>query len=83
MLDIETVKMALQRSHVQYDRSGDQHYDCASALQKSIRGSDVNAALYWMGRMLEGGEDPKFIARLASYTVTTEWHPTPSFTSWV
>lgn len=48
---------------VVYDRSGDQHYDLASALIKSIRGSDVDAALYWLARMQAGGEDPKFIAR--------------------
>lgn len=48
---------------VKYDRSGDWHYDCISAFIKSIRGSDANAALYWMAVMLEGGEDPKFIAR--------------------
>ncbi|HPF20800.1 MAG TPA: replication-associated recombination protein A [Syntrophomonas sp.] len=48
---------------VKYDRSGDWHYDCISAFIKSIRGSDADAALYWMAVMLEGGEDPKFIAR--------------------
>jgi len=48
---------------VKYDRSGDWHYDSISAFIKSIRGSDANAALYWMAVMLEGGEDPKFIAR--------------------
>ncbi|NLV20750.1 MAG: replication-associated recombination protein A [Syntrophomonadaceae bacterium] len=48
---------------VKYDRSGDWHYDCISAFIKSIRGSDADAALYWMAIMLEGGEDPKFIAR--------------------
>ncbi len=42
---------------------GEEHYNCASALQKSIRGSDDNAAVYWLSRMLEGGEDPRFIAR--------------------
>lgn len=46
-----------------YDKSGEQHYDLASAFIKSIRGSDPNAAVYWLARMLEGGEDPKFIAR--------------------
>lgn len=46
-----------------YDRKGDQHYDIISALHKSIRGSDDSAALYWLARMLEGGEDPIFIAR--------------------
>jgi len=46
-----------------YDKDGEQHYDSISAFIKSIRGSDPNAAVYWMARMVEGGEDPKFIAR--------------------
>lgn len=53
----------IQRKAVVYDRDGDQHYDTASALIKSIRGSDPDAALYWLARMLEGGEDVRFIAR--------------------
>lgn len=52
-----------QRSMAKYDKNGEQHYDIISAFIKSIRGSDPNAALYWMARMIEGGEDPKFIAR--------------------
>ncbi|KAI8644291.1 DNA polymerase III, clamp loader complex, gamma/delta/delta subunit [Parasitella parasitica] len=59
----ETVKGAFQKSHLLYDRNGDQHYDIISALHKSIRGSDANAALYWLGRMLVAGEDPLYIAR--------------------
>nr|XP_039253670.1 ATPase WRNIP1-like [Styela clava] len=62
-IDIEMIKKSLHRSHVSYDRTGDQHYEMISAFQKSIRGSDDNATLYWLARMLEGGEDPKFIAR--------------------
>ena len=54
---------ALQSRAYTYDRAGDHHYDLASALIKSIRGSDPDAALYWMARMLKGGEDPLFIAR--------------------
>ncbi len=54
---------SLQRKHVSYDATGDAHYDVASALIKSMRGSDPDAALYWLARMLEGGEDPRFIAR--------------------
>ena len=54
---------SMQRSLVQYDKAGDSHYDVASALIKSMRGSDPDAALYWLARMLEGGEDPRFIAR--------------------
>ena len=53
----------VQNSTVLYDKTGDQHYDIISAFIKSIRGSDPNAAVYWLARMLEGGEDPKFIAR--------------------
>ncbi|MGD8451105.1 MAG: replication-associated recombination protein A [Phycisphaerae bacterium] len=54
---------SMQRKAVLYDASGDTHYDVASALIKSMRGSDPDAALYWLARMLEGGEDPRFIAR--------------------
>ncbi|XP_006870624.1 PREDICTED: ATPase WRNIP1 isoform X2 [Chrysochloris asiatica] len=57
------VKEGLQRSHVLYDRAGEEHYNCISALHKSLRGSDQNAALYWLARMLEGGEDPLYVAR--------------------
>lgn len=53
----------VQQNMVRYDKTGDQHYDIISAFIKSIRGSDPNAAVYWLARMLEGGEDPKFIAR--------------------
>lgn len=62
-LEIDTVKGAFQKSHLLYDRNGDQHYDIISALHKSIRGSDADAALYWLGRMLVAGEDPLYIAR--------------------
>jgi putative ATPase len=58
-LTIET----LQSNPIRYDKSGEQHYDIISAFIKSIRGSDPNAALYYLARMIEGGEDPKFIAR--------------------
>jgi putative ATPase len=53
----------LQRRAAQYDKSGDAHYNLISALHKSVRGSDPDAALYWFARMLEGGEDPRFLAR--------------------
>lgn len=59
----ELVKEAAQERVVNYDKDGDQHYDIISAFIKSIRGSDPNAAIYWLARMVEGGEDPKFIAR--------------------
>lgn len=54
---------ALQRRVLQYDKQGEQHYDIISALHKSVRNSDPDAALYWMGRMLEAGEDPMYVAR--------------------
>ena len=54
---------SVQRKAVQYDRQGDSHYDSISALIKSVRGSDPDAALYWLARMLEGGEDVRFLAR--------------------
>nr|XP_056710958.1 ATPase WRNIP1 [Euleptes europaea] len=57
------VKEGLQRSHILYDRAGEEHYNCISALHKSMRGSDENASLYWLARMLEGGEDPLYVAR--------------------
>ncbi|KPP62565.1 hypothetical protein Z043_119245, partial [Scleropages formosus] len=59
----EHVKEGLQRSHILYDKAGEEHYNCISALHKSMRGSHENAALYWLGRMLEGGEDPLYVAR--------------------
>ena len=60
---LETVEDALQRRAVLYDKAGDQHYDTISAFIKSVRGSDPDAALYWLGRMIEAGEDPMFIVR--------------------
>ena len=63
VIDNASVKSALQSSTVRFDKKGDAHYDIASALIKSIRVSDPNAAVYYLARMLAGGEDPKFIAR--------------------
>lgn len=62
---IITDELVLQLAHqrVRYDKDGEQHYDIISAFIKSIRGSDADAAVYWLARMIEGGEDPKFIAR--------------------
>ncbi|KAJ2557105.1 DNA-dependent ATPase mgs1, partial [Coemansia sp. RSA 1933] len=60
-LTLDCIKQALQRTHVVYGE--EEHYDLISALHKSVRGSDDNAALYWLGRMLQGGDDPLFIAR--------------------
>lgn len=62
-LSLETIEEALQRRALLYDKDGDQHYDIISALHKSLRGSDPDAALYWLGRMLEAGEDPLYVAR--------------------
>lgn len=60
---LAALEAAVDRAAVKYDRAGDQHYDVASALIKSIRGSDVDAALHYLARMVEAGEDPRFIAR--------------------
>ena len=62
-VDADAVARAVDRAAVRYDRDGDQHYDVASAFIKSIRGSDVDAALHYLARMIEAGEDPRFIAR--------------------
>ena len=62
-LNKELIEEVLQKRTLIYDKKGDYHYDTISAFIKSIRGSDPDAAVYWMARMLEGGEDPKFIAR--------------------
>lgn len=63
IIDNSIVTERLQQNPVAYDKGGEMHYDIISAFIKSIRGSDPDAALYWLARMIEGGEDPKFIAR--------------------
>ena len=63
VLNDDIVERRLQQNPLAYDKGGDMHYDIISAFIKSIRGSDPDAALYWMARMIEGGEDPQFIAR--------------------
>ncbi|MBI4310803.1 MAG: replication-associated recombination protein A [Chloroflexi bacterium] len=63
VVELATIEDALQRRSLQYDRAGDLHYDTISAFIKSVRASDPDAALYWLGRMIEAGEDPLFIAR--------------------
>ena len=63
VIDNETITNHLQQNPLAYDKEGEMHYDIISAFIKSIRGSDPDAALYWLARMIEGGEDPKFIAR--------------------
>jgi len=62
-VDLTTAETAVDKAAVRYDRDGDQHYDVISAFIKSIRGSDVDAALHYLARMIEAGEDPRFIAR--------------------
>ena len=60
---VETIEQSLDKAAVRYDRDGDQHYDVVSAFIKSVRGSDVDAALHYLARMLTAGEDPRFVAR--------------------
>ncbi|HKQ49184.1 MAG TPA: replication-associated recombination protein A [Phycisphaerae bacterium] len=62
-ITLETARDSIQRKAIVYDGTGDEHYDAASALIKSMRGSDPDATVYWLARMLEAGEDPRFIAR--------------------
>ncbi len=63
VVTLQDIKSCLQKTHLLYDRVGDEHYHIISALHKSMRGSDVNAALYWLARMLCAGEDPLYVAR--------------------
>lgn len=63
VIDLETAQDCIQKKAVNYDKKGDNHYDTISAFIKSIRGTDPDAAMYWLAKMLEAGEDPKFIAR--------------------
>ncbi|KAM3380479.1 ATPase WRNIP1 [Capsicum galapagoense] len=63
VISLNDVKEAMQCKHLAYDRAGDEHYNLISALHKSMRGSDANASIYWLARMLEGGEEPLYIAR--------------------
>jgi putative ATPase len=62
-ITLDVAEQSMQRKAIVYDSTGDEHYDAASALIKSMRGSDPDAAIYWVARMLEAGEDPRFIAR--------------------
>lgn len=63
IIELDDFKTALSAAPVRYDKDGDSHYDVISAFIKSVRGSDADAAIYWLARMIEGGEDPRFIAR--------------------
>jgi putative ATPase len=62
-ISADIIKQAFQKSYLLYDKDGEEHYNIISALHKSLRGSDANAALYWLARMLEAGEDPLYVAR--------------------
>jgi len=63
LINLQAAQQSIQRKAIVYDGTGDEHYDVASALIKSMRGSDPDAAIYWLAKMLEAGEDPRFIAR--------------------
>ena len=63
IIDNQTVESCIQSDVARYDKGGEMHYDIISAFIKSVRGSDPNAAIYYLARMLDAGEDPKFIAR--------------------
>ncbi|KYN34646.1 ATPase WRNIP1 [Trachymyrmex septentrionalis] len=63
IITLDDIKESLKKTHMLYDKKGDQHYDTISALHKSVRASDENASLYWLTRMIAGGEDPVYIAR--------------------
>lgn len=63
LVDLKTVEQVIQKKALRYDKAGEEHYNLISALHKSLRGSDPDAGLYWLARMLEAGEDPLFIAR--------------------
>jgi putative ATPase len=65
VIDLAVAEESIQQKAIVYDGTGDEHYDAASAFIKSMRGSDPDAAIYWMARMLEAGEDPRFVARRA------------------
>ena len=62
-IDLATAEQCIQKKAVVYDGDGDAHYDTISAFIKSVRGSDVDAALYWLAKMIHAGEDPRFITR--------------------
>jgi putative ATPase len=72
VIDLSLLESVAQHHAVQYDRAGDNHYDHASAYQKSMRGGDVNASLYWLAKMIAGGEDPRFIARRLVVTASED-----------
>jgi len=72
VIDVALLEKLAQQNRLNYDRQGDEHYDHASAYQKSMRGGDVDAALYWLAKMIAGGEDPRFIARRLIVTASED-----------
>ncbi|MFC1762023.1 replication-associated recombination protein A [Planctomycetota bacterium] len=72
VFDLAVARESIQQKAIRYDGSGDTHYDLASALQKSMRGSDPSATAYWLARMIAGGEDPRFIARRIAVTAAED-----------
>jgi putative ATPase len=71
-ITVDLLEQLAQQGRLNYDRDGDAHYDHASAYQKSMRGSDVDASLYWLGKMIASGEDPRFIARRLMITASED-----------
>jgi len=70
--DLETAQESIQAKVIQYDRTGDMHYDAISAFIKSMRGSDPDATVYWLAKMLVAGEDPRFVARRIAITASED-----------
>lgn len=71
-IEVELLEQIAQQNRLNYDRQGDEHYDHASAYQKSMRGGDADAAIYWLAKMIAGGEDPRFIARRLMVTASED-----------
>ncbi|MDB5296754.1 MAG: rarA, partial [Phycisphaerales bacterium] len=77
-ISLDVAEQSIQQKAIVYDATGDEHYDAASALIKSMRGSDPDAAIYWLARMLEAGEDPRFIARRIAILASEDvWNADP------
>jgi putative ATPase len=72
VIELTLLEGIAQQNRLNYDRQGDEHYDHASAYQKSMRGGDADAAIYWLGKMIAGGEDPRFIARRLMITASED-----------
>jgi putative ATPase len=72
LIEVSLLEQLAQQNRLNYDRQGDEHYDHASAYQKSMRGGDADAAIYWLGKMIAGGEDPRFIARRLMVTASED-----------